>query len=200
MPFACGFTAPPAGGGEYFNTHWAWPVGGSDLTRLRLKLKKPHLCFWLCHKKGLVVAVPSAWIPEPGKQSRATPSNSQSTAVTLLTCRYMNESEHWAVVWFLMQQSLTDTALYPLCFSSLLEERKPTFLGTCRAFSHTLLYLLFQTSYEVGILCCILQTRQLRLREWSNSSEVVLLVSDRFRIPNQVFWLHEKPHLHCQIL
>lgn len=117
MPFACGFTAPPAGGGEYFNTHWAWPVGGSDLTRLRLKLKKPHLCFWLCHKKRLVVAVPSAWIPEPGKQSRATPSNSQSTAVTLLTCRYMNESEHWAVVWFLMQQSLTDTALYPLCFS-----------------------------------------------------------------------------------
>ena len=112
----------------------------------------------------------------------------------------MNESEHWAVVWFLMQQSLTDPALYPLCFSSLLEERKPTCLGTCRAFSHTRLYLLFQTSYEVGILCRVLQTRQLRLREWSNSSEVVLLVSDRFRIPNQVFWLHEKPHLQCQIL
>lgn len=82
MPFACGFTAPPAGGGVYFNTHWAWPVGGSDLTRLHLNLKKPHLCFWLCHKKGLVVAVPSAWTAEPGKQGRATPSNSQSTAVT----------------------------------------------------------------------------------------------------------------------
>ena len=40
MPFACGFTAPPAGGSVYFNTRWAWPVGGSDLTHLCLNFKK----------------------------------------------------------------------------------------------------------------------------------------------------------------
>ena len=156
--------------------------------------KKPHLCFWFCHQNGLVVSVPSARTPEPGKQGRATPSNSQSAAVTPADLQIREQEWRWAEV------CSSDTALYPLRFSSLLKEKKATFLGTCRAFSHIVLYLLFQTSYEVGILCRFLLKRQLRLREWSDSSEVMILVSDRFRIPNQVFWLHKKPHLHCQIL
>lgn len=95
--------------------------GGSDPTRLHFNLKKPHLCFWLCHKKGLVVAVPSAWTPEPGKQGRATPIQ-----FTVYSCHPpdLQIHEQWntgygVVSW---QQSLTDTTPSPLCFSSLLEE------------------------------------------------------------------------------
>lgn len=113
----------------------------------------------------------------------------------------MNKREHWALVWFLTQPLLTNTALYPLCSSSLVEERKLTFSKHLPSvFTYSIIFNFANVLWSRHSFFTFYRQGTWGSEKLSNLSEVIILASDRIRIPNQVFTLHEKHHLHCRIL